>query len=77
MTLNDYASLLTPRKRAVARYVAQGFSDKQIAAILGRSEDTIAYHVAGIARIWRLDSSRNIRVQIAQRILLACDLKTA
>lgn len=68
--MTTHLDLLTARKLAIARYIAQGFSDKQIAAMTHRSEATIAYHVAGIVRIWRLDAAKNIRVQITQRILL-------
>lgn len=60
---------LTTRKLAVARYVTAGLSDKQIAARLGISVDTVAYHVAGIARLWRLDPTRNTRVLIARHVL--------
>jgi DNA-binding NarL/FixJ family response regulator len=70
MSSHDALSLLTDRKQSVARYVAQGFSDKQIAAMMGLSPETIDHHIRGIKKIWRLDGSRNTRIQIAQRVFL-------
>lgn len=61
-------SLLTDRKQAIARHVASGFSDKQIAAMVSLDEETVAYHLRGIARIWRLDPTKKLRVQITQRV---------
>lgn len=62
---------LNTRQEQVARYVAIGFSDARIAAALEISEGTVAYHIGKITEIWRLDRSRNIRVQITQRLLSA------
>lgn len=76
MTDTDHPlSLLTNRKQAIARYVAQGFSDKRIAAMTGLSSETVAYHLKGIARIWRLDAAKNIRVQITHRVMLGVESK--
>lgn len=61
---------LSTRQLTVARYIAQGFTDKQIGALMGRSEATVAYHVSGIVKAWHLNPSRNIRVQITHRVLL-------
>lgn len=60
---------LTKRQQEVARLVADGWADKQIATELGINEETVGYHVGRIVMAWNLDRSRNVRVQIAQRVL--------
>lgn len=59
-------SPLTARQTAVALLVADGFTDKQIAATLTISEETVAFHIHNIADRLSVDRSRNIRVQIAR-----------
>lgn len=56
---------LTARQLAVALLVADGFTDKQIAARLEISDETVAFHVHNIADRIGVDRARNIRVQIA------------
>ena len=63
--------LLSPRQQRVARHIAEGMTDAQIAAALEISVDGVAYHVARIAEIWRLDRRRNLRVQIAVAVVRA------
>lgn len=60
-------SILTPRKQQVAKLIFESATNKQIAAAIGLSERQVEHHVAGIARIWRLDHAKNLRVQIALR----------
>jgi two-component system, NarL family, response regulator DegU len=45
-----YISPLTPREIEILEYIAQGFLNKQIAAELGISEQTIKNHVTSILR---------------------------
>lgn len=59
---------LTARQLEVARLVAEGMRDSEIATRLGRSTRTVNAHVQRIAFVWRLDPQRDIRVQIAQRV---------
>ena len=60
--------VLTARKLHVARLIAEGRSDAQIAGTLGITWQCVRRHIEGITRIWRLDNSRNLRVQIALRV---------
>jgi DNA-binding NarL/FixJ family response regulator len=46
----NFISPLTPRETEILRYIAQGFLNKQIAAELGISEQTIKNHVTSILR---------------------------
>ena len=59
---------LTRRQERVALLIAEGWQDKQIAALLGVRPQTIRQVVMRIAIVWRLDRARNIRVQIARRV---------
>ena len=45
-----YISPLTPRETEILQYIAQGYLNKQIAAELGISEQTIKNHVTSILR---------------------------
>jgi DNA-binding NarL/FixJ family response regulator len=45
-----YISPLTPRETEILKYIGQGFLNKQIAAELGISEQTIKNHVTSILR---------------------------
>lgn len=62
---------LTPRQHRVACMIAEGLTDRQMAAQLGISEDGVADFVRKIATTWNIDRSRNIRVQIAVRVMRA------
>ncbi|MDD4859452.1 MAG: response regulator transcription factor [Dehalococcoidales bacterium] len=46
----SFISPLTPRETEILKYIAQGFLNKQIAAELGISEQTIKNHVTSILR---------------------------
>lgn len=58
---------LTLRQQQVAELVAQGWTDKQIAASLTISDRRVREIIARLATLWDLDTERDIRVQIAQR----------
>lgn len=58
---------LTARQLAVALLVADGFTDKQIAARLEIAENTVGNYITAISAALSLDRSRNTRVQIAIR----------
>lgn len=45
---------LTERQREVVRLVAEGYTDGQIATLIGCSEDTVGKHVAAVLK--RLDA---------------------
>lgn len=55
----------------VAALVAEGLTDKDIAAKLHISQKTVEYHIGRIVKDWEIDKTRNIRVQITRRILRA------
>ena len=46
----DFISPLTPRETEILNYIAQGYLNKQIAIVLGISEQTIKNHVTSILR---------------------------
>ena len=46
----DFISPLTPRETEILNYIAQGYLNKQIALVLGISEQTIKNHVTSILR---------------------------
>jgi DNA-binding NarL/FixJ family response regulator len=46
----DAESQLTPRQREVLRWVVRGKSNKEIASLLGMSENTVRVHVAAILK---------------------------
>ncbi len=50
MELDDLFSALTPREQEVMGYVVQGKPNKEVAAILSRSEKTVEYHRAQVMR---------------------------
>lgn len=58
---------LTQRQLEVAQLVADGLTDKQIAAALKISKRAANAHVQRIALTWRLDASKDLRVQISKR----------
>lgn len=59
---------LTDQERDVARRVADGFTDKQIAGHLRLSHGRIRQIIDAIAGAWSLDRSRNLRAQIARHV---------
>jgi non-specific serine/threonine protein kinase len=58
---------LTHRQREIALLVAQGLSNRQIASELTISENTVANHVAGIARKLQAPSRSRIAVWVTER----------
>lgn len=58
---------LSARQRDVARLVAARYTDKQIVAELGISQQRVSRIIWQIAKRWELDQYRDLRVQIAQR----------
>lgn len=61
-------SPLTAKQWAVARLAADGHSVKQIALARGISISAVHHTLERIAFRWRLDPTRDIRVQIAKRL---------
>lgn len=61
--------LLTPMQVRIAELTHHGFNDRQIGAQLAppRSTAVVANQVYAIARAWRLDPARSLRIQIALR----------
>lgn len=57
---------LTPRLRDVAELVAEGLTDKQIAARLGIGYNTARIHVAAVAFRLKIPGGNNTRVLIAR-----------
>src|SRR5690348_13186066 len=57
---------LTPRLHEVAGLVAEGLTDKQIAARLGIEYNTARIHVAAIAFRLKIPGGNNTRVLIAR-----------
>lgn len=55
-----------PVLRTIARLVANGRSDKQIAARVHLSVTMVRVHLEAVAYLCDVDRSRNIRVQIAR-----------
>lgn len=62
---------LTERQMSVAVLVADGDTDKQIAAKLHMAERTVSVHVHRIGVVLGVDRGRNVRVQIANRLRAA------
>lgn len=60
---------LTDRQQRIAALISDGFSDKEIATLEMISDETVGYHVARIVKLWHLNPSKNIRVQITKRWL--------
>ncbi len=60
---------LSPRQRIIATLVAAGLSDKQIAGRLGVHRETVGYNISRIAKVWGLDPTLNLRIQIAHRVI--------
>jgi DNA-binding NarL/FixJ family response regulator len=60
---------LTRRQTAVARHVAAGLYDKNIAARLGITERTVKLHQHDISVRWCLDPQRSRRAQIVRHVV--------
>lgn len=58
---------MTGQQRRVAELVADGLTDKQIAAVIEKSPQRVRQLIDQIATALRLDRSRNLRTQIAER----------
>jgi len=59
--------MLTPRQEQVAALLADGLSDKEIAARLGVSPHTASRHVLGILRRLRVENRVQAAVAIHRR----------
>jgi hypothetical protein len=53
----------------IVALVAQGYTNKQIAPMVGIHYESVEYHVKRTARLWRLDPTKEARVMIARRVL--------
>lgn len=63
--MSEHTSHLTARQLSVALLVADGYTDKQIAPMLGIAENTVGNYITAISAALALDRQRNTRVQIA------------
>jgi DNA-binding NarL/FixJ family response regulator len=59
---------LTPQQARVAMMVAEGATDKAIAAELGIHVQTVRFHIRGIAAAWNLEKGKVTRVLIALKV---------
>jgi len=57
---------LTPKQIEIAKLVALGYRNRDIAQALGISEANVSSQVQRIAFKLRIDPTRNYRIQIAQ-----------
>lgn len=62
---------LTPHQYNIAERIARGDTDKSIRKELSIRQPTLRFHVARIALAWRIDASKNLRVEIAKRFTAA------
>lgn len=60
---------LTPQQHRVAKLVADGRTDQQIADALKVAAQTVRFHVWRIAIEWKLDRQGNTRAQIVAKYL--------
>jgi DNA-binding NarL/FixJ family response regulator len=60
----DWRSLLTPREREVARLVAHGFGNKEIAQMLGTAPGTVRYQVHCVLAKLGVSTRRDIAARI-------------
>ncbi len=63
-TWKDWQSL-TPRERDVVALTCLGYTNRQIAAILGVSVETVKTHLANALRKFNLHSKADLRVALA------------
>jgi DNA-binding NarL/FixJ family response regulator len=59
---------LTPQQYRIACMVADGETDKAIAAKLHVHVQSVRFHIARIVAAWELPAGKNRRVQIANRL---------
>jgi hypothetical protein len=59
---------LSPITRRVVDLIVHGHSAKGVAALTGKSQATIAYHLRRAADAWGLNRAFNLRVQLARRV---------
>lgn len=62
---------LSRRQRQVAQLVADGFTNKQVAAMLDLKEQTVRRYLMRIAERMELDRSKNVRVLITREVVFA------
>lgn len=60
---------LTRRERQIANLVAEGFTRKQIGAMLGVGPECVSFHVRRATRRLGLDQSRDPRVLLTRLVL--------
>jgi two-component system nitrate/nitrite response regulator NarL len=69
---NAWSSVLSPREREVARLVARGLANKEIARELGLSQGTIKIHVHNISRKFKarqvLKPGARVRYMLGQLV---------
>ena len=60
---------LSPRQRAIADLIADGYTNKGIAAKLGISTRTLRIHIQRICDKLNLDCSKDTRVQVTWLVI--------
>lgn len=60
---------LSPRQRAIADMIADGYTNKAICAKLDISHRTLRIHIQRLADKLNLDRSRDIRVQVTWLVI--------
>jgi len=64
---DDFAAVLTPRERQVARLIAEGLSNHQIASRLVTSQRTAESHVQNILRKLGFGSRAQVAAWVARQ----------
>lgn len=59
---------LTERQTKIAQLIAQGYTNREIAKILGVSPQTVAQQIQKLALKFRVDPTRSYKFQIAQAV---------